>query len=153
MSEFVSALDLVSDIGQIFKPPRRVEVSKAAEQAVVISTPMVGHTDIQPGDTVIVHHNVFRRWHNQYGIEKNSRSYFNEDTYLINDSAAIFLSDRGCRSRRLRRRGCQTTILNRARSNRNPQYRWGRRSGKKSMSRAGTTSPGTTNRLQGWYHH
>ena len=47
-------------------------------EAVVISTPLIGNTDIKPGDTVIVHHNVFRRWHNVKGIEKNSRSYFNE---------------------------------------------------------------------------
>ena len=62
-------------------------------EAVVISTPMVGHTDIQPGDTVIVHHNVFRRWHNVKGIEKNSRSYFNESTYFINHDQ-IFLYKR-----------------------------------------------------------
>ena len=36
-------------------------------EAVVISTPIIGNTDIQPGDTVIVHHNVFRRLLNQYG--------------------------------------------------------------------------------------
>ena len=52
-------------------------------EAKVISTPIIGNTDIKPGDIVIVHHNVFRRWHNQHGIEKNSRSYFNESTYLI----------------------------------------------------------------------
>ena len=39
--------------------------------------------EIKTGDTVIVHHNVFRRWHNQHGEEKNSRSYFNENTYLV----------------------------------------------------------------------
>jgi hypothetical protein len=59
-------------------------------EAVVISTPIIGDTDIKPGDTVTVHHNVFRRWHNQYGEEKNSRSYFNEDTYLVNHDQ-IFL--------------------------------------------------------------
>ena len=53
-------------------------------EAVVISTPIIGNTDIKPGDTVIVHHNIFRRWHNVKGVEKNSRAYFNEDTYLIN---------------------------------------------------------------------
>ena len=53
-------------------------------EAVVISTPKIGDTDIKPGDTVIVHHNVFRRWHNQHGVEKNSRSYFNESTYFVN---------------------------------------------------------------------
>ena len=53
-------------------------------EATVVSTPIAGHTDILSGDTVIVHHNVFRRWHNVKGIEKNSRSYFNESTYFIN---------------------------------------------------------------------
>jgi|TARA_Y100000361_G_scaffold49488_1_gene42986 hypothetical protein len=53
-------------------------------EAVVISTPMAMQTDIKPGDTVITHHNVFRRWHNVKGIEKNSRSFFNESTYFIN---------------------------------------------------------------------
>ena len=52
-------------------------------EAIVVSTPMVGETDIKPGDTVIVHHNVFRRWHDVKGREKNSRSYFNESTYFI----------------------------------------------------------------------
>jgi len=52
-------------------------------EAIVVSTPIVGQTDIKPGDTVIVHHNVFRRWHDVKGREKNSRSYFNESTYFI----------------------------------------------------------------------
>ena len=60
-------------------------------EAIVISTPIIGNTDIKPGDTVIVHHNVFRRWHNQYGVEKNSRSYFNESTYFIaNDQIYLY---------------------------------------------------------------
>ena len=62
-------------------------------EAIVISTPIIGDTDIKPGDTVIVHHNVFRRWHNVKGIEKNSRSFFNESTYFINQ-AQIFLYKR-----------------------------------------------------------
>ena len=51
-------------------------------EAIVVSTPIVGDTDIKPGDEVIVHHNVFRRWHNVKGIEKNSRGFLNEDEYL-----------------------------------------------------------------------
>ena len=58
--------------------------------AKVISTPIIGDTDIMPGDEVIIHHNVFRRWHNVKGIEKNSRSYFNEVTYFITQDQ-IFL--------------------------------------------------------------
>ena len=62
-------------------------------EAIVISTPIIGDTDIKPGDTVILHHNVFRRWHNVKGVEKNSRAYFNEDTYFINHDQ-IFLYKR-----------------------------------------------------------
>ena len=62
-------------------------------EAIVVSTPMVGQTDIKPGDTVIVHHNVFRRWHDVKGKEKNSRSYFNESTYFITQDQ-IFLYKR-----------------------------------------------------------
>ena len=59
-------------------------------EAIVISIPIIGETEIQPSDTVIVHHNVFRRWHNVKGIEKNSRCFFDESTYLINHDQ-IFL--------------------------------------------------------------
>ena len=61
--------------------------------AKVISTPIIGITDIKPGDTVIVHHNVFRRWNDVKGKEKNSRSFFNENTYFINHDQ-IFLYKR-----------------------------------------------------------
>ena len=63
------------------------------KEAIVVSTPIVGSTDIKPGDTVIVHHNVFRRWHDVRGVEKNSRSFFNESTYFINHDQ-IFLYKR-----------------------------------------------------------
>jgi hypothetical protein len=62
-------------------------------EAVVISTPIVGDTNIEAGDSVIVHHNVFRRWHNVKGVEKNSKSYFNESTYFIGKDQ-IFLYKR-----------------------------------------------------------
>ena len=62
-------------------------------EAIVVSTPIIGNTDIRPGDTVIVHHNVFRRWNDVKGIERNSRSFFNESTYFINHDQ-IFLYKR-----------------------------------------------------------
>ena len=46
-------------------------------EAIVKSIPTAFKTDIQPGDTVIVHHNVFRRWHDINNIERNSKSFFN----------------------------------------------------------------------------
>ena len=61
--------------------------------AIVKSIPLISDTDIQPGDEVIVHHNVFRRWNDVKGVEKNSRSFFDENTYLINQDQ-IFLYKR-----------------------------------------------------------
>jgi hypothetical protein len=61
-----------------------------SREAVVKSVPLIGETNIKVGDTVIVHHNVFRRWHNMKGVEKNSRGYINETTYLV-ESDQIFL--------------------------------------------------------------
>ena len=54
-----------------------------SREAVVKEIPTVGDTDIKIGDIVIVHHNVFRRWHNVKGIEKNSRNYIDEETYTV----------------------------------------------------------------------
>ena len=51
--------------------------------AKVLSVPIIGQTDVKVGDEVIVHHNVFRRWHDVKGRERNSRSYFSEDKYLV----------------------------------------------------------------------
>ena len=51
--------------------------------AKVIATPLLFQSPINVGDEVIVHHNVFRRWHDVKGREKNSRSYWKEDKYLI----------------------------------------------------------------------
>jgi len=62
-------------------------------EAIVVSTPIVGSASIRAGDTVLVHHNVFRRWNDMKGVEKNSRSYFNESTYFINKDQ-IFLYKR-----------------------------------------------------------
>ena len=64
-----------------------------SREAIVKAIPTVGKTDIKVGDTIIVHHNVFRRWHNQYGIEKNSRAYIDEDNYLVQPDQ-IFLYKR-----------------------------------------------------------
>ena len=61
-----------------------------SREAIVKSTPIIGDTNIKVGDKVILHHNVFRRWHNIRGEEKNSRSFFNEETYFISEEQ-IFL--------------------------------------------------------------
>ena len=62
-------------------------------KAKVLSVPIIGDTNMEVNDDVIVHHNVFRRWHNQYGKEKNSKSYFDENTYIVQPDQ-IFLYKR-----------------------------------------------------------
>ena len=58
---------------------------------IVKSIPRVGETNIKVGDEVIVHHNVFRRFYNMKGEEKNSSSYFKEDLYFCyNDQIFLY---------------------------------------------------------------
>ena len=52
-------------------------------EATVLATPKAFETDIKEGDTVIVHHNVFRRWNDARGNERNSKSFFKEDQYFV----------------------------------------------------------------------
>ena len=59
-------------------------------QAVVKATPTAFKTKIKGGDIVIVHHNVFRRWHDVKGNEKNSKAFFDEDMYIVSQDQ-IFL--------------------------------------------------------------
>ena len=96
---------VVTPIGERYNNTKKVDGSELIlntevynhqyvnRKASVISTPIIGETDIQAGDDVIVHHNVFRRWHNVKGIEKNSKSYFNESTYFVSQDQ-IFLYKR-----------------------------------------------------------
>jgi len=51
-------------------------------KAVVVSTPIDNIHNLQEGQEVVVHHNIFRRWHNVKGVEKNSRGFLNEGEYL-----------------------------------------------------------------------
>lgn len=53
-------------------------VNKLAE---VVALPLSIETDIKVGDKVVVHHNVFRRFYDIRGNEKNSRSFIKEDMY------------------------------------------------------------------------
>ena len=61
--------------------------------AIVTATPKSEKTEIQVNDEVILHHNVFRRWYDVRGKERNSRSYYKEDEYFVT-SDQIFLYKR-----------------------------------------------------------
>jgi hypothetical protein len=63
-------------------------------EAEVISCPIINNNmGINPGDIVVLHHNVFRRWEDQYGNERNSKNYFHEDMYIVyQDQIFLFKS-------------------------------------------------------------
>jgi len=86
---------IVSPIGERYNNVKRVDEKELIlnteifnhqyinRLAKVISIPLLYKTPISVGDEVIIHHNVFRRWHDVKGREKNSRSYWKEDKYII----------------------------------------------------------------------
>ena len=88
---------LVSPIGERYNNSKKIENKELIlnteifnhqycnRNARVIATPLLFQSPINVGDEVIIHHNVFRRWLNIKGIEKNSRSYFSEDKYLVSE--------------------------------------------------------------------
>ena len=50
---------------------------------LIIALPIINKNEyLQVGDEVIVHHNVFRRYYDMRGNEKNSKSYFEENKYF-----------------------------------------------------------------------
>jgi len=62
----------------------RIETFKSVNKlAKVIETPKGFNTPIKKGDLVMVHHNVFRRFYDVRGNEKNSRSYLYDNKYLV----------------------------------------------------------------------
>ena len=58
--------------------------------AEVISTPLAYSTNIKVGDIIVIHHNVFRRFYDIRGNQKNSRAYFMDDLYFC-DLDQIYL--------------------------------------------------------------
>lgn len=58
--------------------------------AEVISTPLAYSSDIKVGDIIIIHHNVFRRFYDIRGNQKNSRAYFMDNMYFC-DIDQIYL--------------------------------------------------------------
>ena len=62
----------------------QVETFKAVNNiAKVIEVPLSYKTSIKKGDLIMIHHNVFRRWYNVRGEEKNSKSYFKDNLYFV----------------------------------------------------------------------
>ena len=49
----------------------------------VVGLPLTADLPLEVGDEVIIHHNVFRRWYDIHGTEKNGSAYIKEDLYHV----------------------------------------------------------------------
>ena len=57
-----------------------------SKKAIVVSTPLSFKSDIKEGDVVIIHHNIFRRFYDIRGKEKNGSLYFKDGMYFCDPS-------------------------------------------------------------------
>ena len=99
---------IVSPIGERYNNVKRVDDKELIlnteifnhqyinRKAKVIATPLLFSSPISVGDEIIVHHNIFRRWENVRGEEKNSRSYINENLYIANPDQIFLYKRKRC---------------------------------------------------------
>jgi len=52
-------------------------------EAEVISTPINYNGPVQPGDTLIVHHNAFKYYNDIKGNQRSGKSFFKDDLFFI----------------------------------------------------------------------
>ena len=65
-----------------------------SRHATVVSVPLAYKFNIQKGDQVIIHHNIFRRWYDIKGNQRNSSQYFKDDLYFCKPDQ-IYLHKKG----------------------------------------------------------
>jgi hypothetical protein len=69
----------------------RIESFKSVNNlAEVVAVPLAYSTSIKTGDIVVIHHNVFRRFYDIKGKQKNSRAFFMDNLYFC-DIDQIYL--------------------------------------------------------------
>ena len=66
-----------------------------SKKAVIVSTPKAYRTNIKEGDIVYVHHNIFRRYYDVRGKEKNSATFFKDNLYFCSIDQ-IYMYNKKC---------------------------------------------------------
>jgi hypothetical protein len=66
-----------------------------SKKAVIVSTPKAYKTNIKEGDIVYVHHNIFRRYYDVRGKEKNSATFFKDNLYFCSIDQ-IYMYNKKC---------------------------------------------------------
>ena len=54
-------------------------------EAIVVGLPLRYTGDIRVGDTLLVHHNVFKFYNDMKGNRKSGKSFFKEDEFLVDE--------------------------------------------------------------------
>jgi hypothetical protein len=73
----------------------RIESWKSvSNQAVVLEVPKAFTTKVRKGDIIVIHHNVFRRFYDIRGNQKDSRSKFIDDKFFCDiDQVYLYKQD------------------------------------------------------------
>ena len=53
-----------------------------SKEAIVKALPGALKTPLRESDELMIHHNIFRRYYDAHGVEKNSGNYFKDDMYF-----------------------------------------------------------------------
>lgn len=59
------------------------DVSASNREAIVIETPISYNGPISKGDTLLVHHNVFKFYNDMYGRRQSGKSFFKENIFFV----------------------------------------------------------------------
>ena len=57
--------------------------SASNRYAIVVSTPIDYSGPVKEGDTLLVHHNVFKFYNDMQGRRKSGKSYFKDNLFLL----------------------------------------------------------------------
>jgi hypothetical protein len=64
--------------------------------ATVVSTPLKYNGPIKKGDTLLVHHNVFKFYNDMYGNRKSGKSFFKDDLFFVDmDQFYMYKNEEG----------------------------------------------------------
>tara|TARA_R100001369_G_scaffold92369_1_gene137056 strand:+ start:79 stop:642 length:564 start_codon:yes stop_codon:yes gene_type:complete len=64
-------------------------------KAKVIETPLKYKGPIKVGDTLLVHHNVFKFYYDMKGREKSGKSYFKDDLFFVDNDQFFMYKQKG----------------------------------------------------------
>lgn len=84
----IGGLDIITSVSQ----EDHTSTNRFAE---VVSVPLNYSGNVSIGDTLLVHHNVFKIYYDMKGKEKSGRSFFKDDLFFIEDDQFFMYKHNG----------------------------------------------------------